>query len=159
MSSKIYCDVGDVPKGKKRGSMVECAEKGQIKYYGEKKVDKKIIDSVIKRKTGSRRGNAETQLDNLRIKMAGIMGKIKATTRKINDEDDKKEVKKLEKTKKTLEKELDELKDKAINLKKQKDKKQKRNLKRSSSRKSSKRKSSKKSVRGGGDQDYTWICE
>ena len=41
--SKIFCDVGEVPKGKKRGNMKECAELGKIKFWGEKKVDKKII--------------------------------------------------------------------------------------------------------------------
>ena len=90
MSSKIFCDVGEIPKGKKRGSMVECAEKGQIKYYGEKKVDKKIIESITKRKTGSRRGNTEVQINNIKIKLAGLLGKIKAMGRKIDDEDDKK---------------------------------------------------------------------
>jgi len=117
MSSKIFCDVGEIPKGKKRGSMVECAEKGQIKYYGEKKVDKKIIESMAKRKTGSKRGNAEAQIENIKIKLAGISGKIKAITRKIDNEDDKKTIKQLEKDKKSLEKTFGELKQKAISLK------------------------------------------
>ena len=39
--SNIYCDLGEVPKGKKRGSMKECAESGKISYWGEKKADKK----------------------------------------------------------------------------------------------------------------------
>lgn len=39
-----YCGIGDVPKGYKRGTMRECAEKKQIRYYGIKKIDSKTLD-------------------------------------------------------------------------------------------------------------------
>ena len=39
-----YCGIGDVPKGHKRGTMRECAEKKQIRYYGIKKIDSKTLD-------------------------------------------------------------------------------------------------------------------
>ena len=42
--SDIYCGVSKIPKGQKRGSMKECAEKGQIRYYGIKKIDKKTME-------------------------------------------------------------------------------------------------------------------
>jgi hypothetical protein len=35
--SDIYCSIGKVPSGKRLGSMKECAELGQIRYYGIKK--------------------------------------------------------------------------------------------------------------------------
>lgn len=40
--SKAYCGIGNVPKNKKRGSMKECAEAGQIRYYGLKLIDEKL---------------------------------------------------------------------------------------------------------------------
>ena len=45
--SKIYCGIGKVPKGSKRGSMKECVESGQIRYYGIKKIDPKLQGQVI----------------------------------------------------------------------------------------------------------------
>lgn len=42
--SKVYCGIGTVPKGYRRGTMKECAESGQIRYYGLKKVDPKMIE-------------------------------------------------------------------------------------------------------------------
>jgi len=50
--SKPYCGVGKVPKGQKRGSMKECAMSGQIRYYGLKKVDPKIVEYAKKAKKG-----------------------------------------------------------------------------------------------------------
>ena len=174
MSANIYCDVGDVPKGKKRGSMKQCAEKGQIKYYGEKKVDKKIIDSMLNKKSSKKSGNSEAQLDNLKLKLVGMMGKVKNLARKIDNEDDNKEVKKLEKEKNALEKEIEKTKEKAVTLKKKIDKqKGGKKSSKTSSRKSSK-KFSKKRMKGGdnigsalttqakskeSNEDFAWICE
>lgn len=42
--SKIFCGVGKVPKKSRRGTMRECAEKKQIRYYGIKKIDAKTLD-------------------------------------------------------------------------------------------------------------------
>ena len=46
MSDKIVCGVKEPKKGEKRGTMRECADKRQVRYYGVKKVDKKIIDEL-----------------------------------------------------------------------------------------------------------------
>ena len=114
--SKIFCDVGEVPKGKKRGSMKECAELGKIKYWGEKKVDKKIIESVVdKKKKGSK--NMEKELDAMKIKFASMKGKIKRLTREIEAEQDKKELKRKLTEKSHLEKELKNLQEKMVVLK------------------------------------------
>ena len=48
MTSK-YCGIGKMPKNSTRGSMRECAEKGQVRYYGIVKVDPKTMD-LAKRK-------------------------------------------------------------------------------------------------------------
>ena len=39
----VYCGIGKIPKGHRRASLRECAEKGQIRYYGIKKIDPKSI--------------------------------------------------------------------------------------------------------------------
>lgn len=41
--SKIFCGITEVPKGQKRGSQEECFNKGQIRYYGVKKIDKSFL--------------------------------------------------------------------------------------------------------------------
>jgi len=41
--SNIFCGIGKIPKKSRRGTMRECAEKGQIRYYGIKKVDAKTL--------------------------------------------------------------------------------------------------------------------
>ena len=47
--SDIYCGIGKIPKGQKMGTMRECAEKGQVRYYGIKKIDTKTL-SIVKNK-------------------------------------------------------------------------------------------------------------
>jgi hypothetical protein len=47
--SDIYCGIGKIPKGQKMGTMRECAEKGQVRYYGIKKIDAKTL-SLAKNK-------------------------------------------------------------------------------------------------------------
>ena len=42
----IYCGIDDVPKGKRRGSMRECAEKKQVRYYGKYKVDNIALEAA-----------------------------------------------------------------------------------------------------------------
>lgn len=35
---EFYCGIGKLPKDKRRGSMIECAENGKVAYYGVKKI-------------------------------------------------------------------------------------------------------------------------
>ncbi len=49
--SKVYCGIGDVPKGKRRANMVECAELGQVRYFGLKKIDSRTIDAAKQKKS------------------------------------------------------------------------------------------------------------
>ena len=46
--SKIYCGIGDVPKGMKKGTMKECMEMGQVRLYGLYKIDSKLISKKSK---------------------------------------------------------------------------------------------------------------
>lgn len=42
--SKAYCGAADkIPKGKHRGTMRECVETGQIRFFGVKKIDSRTL--------------------------------------------------------------------------------------------------------------------
>jgi hypothetical protein len=41
--SQPYCGIGKVPKGRVRGSMKACAEVGQVRHWGEKKIDQRTL--------------------------------------------------------------------------------------------------------------------
>lgn len=43
--SKPYCGVGKPPKGFKRATMKECLERGQVRYWGVKKIDSRLIEA------------------------------------------------------------------------------------------------------------------
>ena len=47
----IFCGIGKMPKKSRRGTMRECAEKGQIRYYGIKKIDAKSLALSKDKKT------------------------------------------------------------------------------------------------------------
>lgn len=44
--SKPYCGINEIPKDHRRGTLAECAEKGQLRYYGLKKYDEKELVKV-----------------------------------------------------------------------------------------------------------------
>lgn len=46
MASIIACSLNEPKKNQRRGTMIECARKKKINYYGVKKVDKKIVDML-----------------------------------------------------------------------------------------------------------------
>lgn len=140
MSKKIYCGIDKVPKTHKLGSMKECAEKKQVRYFGVKKIDPKLLEAV---KKGSK--NKESR-DKLAIKMVGLRGKVSKLTKQMATEKDKKE---KEKIKKDLDKTKDELTDVSSRFNKlEKTRKQSRSLSRGS-KKSSRKGSSRKGSRKG----------
>lgn len=139
--SKIFCDVGEVPKNKKRGSMKECAELGQIKYWGEKKADSKMISLVTdKKKKKKSLSDLNKEYVKLTTKLAGIVGKISRIKKDLPYEKDEKKAKKMEKDKKELEKEVDKIRDLLIPLKEKINKAQKaKDEEKKKSKKSSKK--------------------
>ena len=54
--SEIYCGIGKIPSKSRLGSMKECAEKKQVKYWGVKKIDAKLLEVAkgSKKDEGSR---------------------------------------------------------------------------------------------------------
>lgn len=96
----IYCGAKKVPKNKKIGSMIECAEKGQVSYWGLKKIDTRIMENIKSKK--------KLSLDKSRtnkIKLDTRLKKMLKDLESVKDKEKKQSLKKdIEKTKKELEK-------------------------------------------------------
>lgn len=88
----IYCGIDKVPAKKRLGSMKECAEKKQVKYYGIKKIDSKLLASVKK----PSKKPAKTR-ESVYLQFIDVKGKCKKLKNKIDKEKDKDEKKKMEK--------------------------------------------------------------
>lgn len=43
---ETYCGINKLPKGKRYGSMIECAEQGQVRRYGTNKMDPKTLEKA-----------------------------------------------------------------------------------------------------------------
>ena len=71
-----YCGVGNVPKGKKRGTAKECIKANQVRYYGLEKID---IDKINKIKKKSKTGS---YIDES-LKLINLNTKAKVLTQKI----------------------------------------------------------------------------
>jgi len=87
--SKPYCGIGSVPKDSKRGSMKDCAMSGQIRYYGLKKIDPRLVEHTKDAKKGDSSQKSMIQ------KRAQLKGKINVLTKKYKDEKDPKKKKKI----------------------------------------------------------------
>lgn len=109
--SDIYCSVGNVPKNKRRGNMKECVENKQIRFYGIKKIDAKLLSKIIKDKKQSK------TLETLKEKEAKYSAKLKNTLKDYEKENKKKV--KNEKLLKELKDEYNDLVDKVNILRKQ----------------------------------------
>jgi hypothetical protein len=142
MEEKIYCGSGPLPKGHRYGSMQECLDKGQVKLWGLKKVDPRIMEATKLNKKNKK----VVKLDDLRIVQVSLRGKIKRKTNEHKSE-------KNEKVKNTLMKEIEELKvklalanEQAKELEKERDAKKgsKKGTKKASVKKASVKKASRK---------------
>jgi hypothetical protein len=87
--SDIYCGISNVPKGSRRGSMKQCADKGQIRYYGIKKIDSRLIQADKDTKIGMNREQLIYKIKKKQFKM----DKYKRRYRKEKDPKKKKELK------------------------------------------------------------------
>ena len=144
--SNVFCGIGKLPKGKKLGSMKDCVEHGQVRYYGLKKIDERLIESMSKKgskKLNSSSTDLKTQIQKLTIDLISIRGKIKNIEKKIIKEKDDKKKKQLEKDIKTLSEKSKKIRSDIDKLEKQHTSKQKRLTKRltkKSTKKSTKKK-------------------
>lgn len=94
---KIYCGIGDVPKGKRKGTMKECALAGQVRLFGISKIDKRTLQSA----QGERK-QTQSQLALMKI-YAGSNGKIRKIQSNLPYEKD-------EKKKASMMKDIDKIK-------------------------------------------------
>jgi len=79
MSQKIYCGIKNVPKGYKLGTMQECLEKNQVRYWGLNKIDPKLLESTKKSKKST------LTRDSVAIKMVGLRGKVSRLTKQFEN--------------------------------------------------------------------------
>ena len=147
MSKDIYCGIGKIPKGSKLGNMKQCAEKGQIRYYGIKKVDPQIARLSKKSSKKSNKDKTES-IESLITALFRLRGKKKALLRKIDEEKNAKEKIKLTQELNILEKELGKLETNfALSQKKKKPSRLRNRSRRSRSSRRSSRRSFKKSFK------------
>lgn len=101
---KVFCGISQpIPKGHKLGSMKECLELKQVRYYGLKKIDSKLADSI----------NAKKESKNeLMIKIAGLRGRLSKLKRDIDASKKFEEKKKLTEEFETVRKQILLLNDK-----------------------------------------------
>lgn len=131
--TNVYCSIGKVPKKMRLGSMKECAEKKQIRLYGIKKIDSKLLELAKgSKKDANTRDNAIHNLSKFKGKLKNLEGKLSVTKKK----EDKEEVTiQIEKIKKEIDKwskkfkELDKLRDEKKKLKRSSSKYKKGSLK------------------------------
>lgn len=100
MSKKkeVYCGIKPLKKNQKLGSMKECADKKQIKYWGIKKADAKLVEYARKSSKGR-----ET-LTSMKLKIVKLRGKQARLKKLISGE-------KIKAEKDKLQKELDKVQD------------------------------------------------
>ena len=85
---EIVCGIKEPKKNQRRGTMLECAEKKQIRYYGIKKVDKVILDMLngtSKKKTYTL-DEAVGKANGLKTRASRIIKEIESAKRKNNDQ-------------------------------------------------------------------------
>lgn len=71
---KIYCGIKKPGKNQKLGSMKECAETNQIRLYGVRKIDSRLLDRINKPKTNTQ-GLSLTEAENNVKQFRNILGK------------------------------------------------------------------------------------
>ena len=96
----IYCGISAVPAKSRLGTMKECAAKKQIRYYGIKKIDPKVLGGEKKPKAITR-DSAIIELSKFRGKLKNLQSKLKVAKK---EEDKKKLAEDIEKTEKEIEK-------------------------------------------------------
>jgi hypothetical protein len=91
--SKVYCGVGKIPKNHRKGTMKECAERGQIRLYGLYKVDSRLINPKAKTSSKEKTMN-KIQIRGLIVKLAARFGRLKEEMENEKSDKKKKEIRK-----------------------------------------------------------------
>jgi len=90
-----FCGVGKVPKGKTRGSMIDCVKKSQIRYYGLKKIDPTLIAAKIS--TGPSIKDVRRDMIVIKARYNKLVSKLKVALSQERKEEIFKEIKQVQK--------------------------------------------------------------
>ena len=117
----IYCGIGKIPKGKRRGRVMECVQRKQVRYFGEKKVDKRLLHhKFVKGETREDVLKKLIPLDGRRKKLRKdldeILNKLKKPKKGYDIEKLKEQGRELREKLKKTEEEVAELKQKLKTL-------------------------------------------
>ena len=85
---KPYFGVGKIPKGFRRGSMKEAADAKQVRYYGLKVADTRIVENAYKKKVKD--SVTLNALFQQRAELKGKLNKIKKSFEREKDPDKRK---------------------------------------------------------------------
>lgn len=118
IDTEPYCGIKKVPNGRKRGTMLECAETKRVGYWGIKKVDPRVIEHAKKKKGVDK----IKQLEKIRVIQVSLRGKINRLTKEHNSEKSLEKKKLLRKEVEELHKELNKANERALELEKKRDK-------------------------------------
>ena len=108
-SKTIYCGVDKLKENQRLGTAKECAELKQVRYYGLKKINKKIVDD-----NKGMPVKAEARMSKLTKKRGGLRGRIMKIKDEIEDyknEEDYRKNQSFQKAVKKLEDEMKKLKE------------------------------------------------
>lgn len=115
MADKPYCGFKNIPKGRKRGTMQECAKSGRLAYYGINKVDEKLLEKLLQARKGNKKGKTPAKMpvkeeDNTLDKQKATIEKYKKKLAERRKEiiDLKEDLKKKEQTRKDIDYEAQE---------------------------------------------------
>ena len=84
-----------IPSGYYRGSIQECLQKNQIRYYGTEKVDQKMIQELIKSMPKRKKKVSSTDLAEKRGTLGGIRYKLRIIREEMKHERNKEKLEKL----------------------------------------------------------------
>jgi hypothetical protein len=116
---KVYCGIDDpVPKNSRRGSMQECLDKKQVKYYGIKRINPSVLDTLKQDKIDKM--NLKSRDDLLKVIMRHKGRLTKLSKDKKKDNITKKELEQIDTEISNIRKELKILYDKYQQINKQK---------------------------------------
>ena len=112
MSKNVYCgSASNPPKGSRFGSMQECIERNQIRRYGVKQIDSRLMAS-----SGKIKGDP-TATDKIKVKIVGLRGRESRIEKEMNSKaakNDKSKMDELKKQLKETKKQIDNLRAKII---------------------------------------------
>lgn len=80
MSQEFYCGINKVPKNKKRGTMKECLDSRQVRYFGLNKVDQRLLEQ--KRQKVVKKTAKQIKLESVKLR-----GRVSGLKKKLNNKE------------------------------------------------------------------------